>query len=193
MLKTANLSYKFDDKYIFSDLSFDMSNQGIYKLVGDNGSGKSSLLKILSGIYKNYEGELSLNTKKGIFYSGHKTALKNSLSVIENIYYDIRLPKISLNQIYPVLRDLELEDYADIQSSFLSEGQKRKISLISFILSAADLYFLDEPFNNLDQKTSKLLKEIFENKINSGAKIIFSSHDRSEDFFSCIDMNLYNQ
>lgn len=193
MLKTANLSYKFDDKYIFSDLSFDMSNQGIYKLVGDNGSGKSSLLKILSGIYKNYEGELSLNTKKGIFYSGHKTALKNSLSVIENIYYDIRLPKISLNQIYPVLRDLELEDYADIQSSYLSEGQKRKISLISFILSAADLYFLDEPFNNLDQKTSKLLKEIFENKINSGAKIIFSSHDRSEDFFSCIDMNLYNQ
>ena len=193
MLKTANLSYKFDDKYIFSDLSFDMSNQGIYKLVGDNGSGKSSLLKILSGIYKNYEGELSLNTKKGIFYSGHKTALKNSLSVIENIYYDIRLPKISLNQIYPVLRDLELEDYADIQSSFLSEGQKRKISLISFILSSADLYFLDEPFNNLDQKTSKLLKEIFENKINSGAKIIFSSHDRSEDFFSCIDMNLYNQ
>ena len=193
MLKTANLSYKFDDKYIFSDLSFDMSNQSIYKLVGDNGSGKSSLLKILSGIYKNYEGELSLNTKKGIFYSGHKTALKNSLSVIENIYYDIRLPKISLNQIYPVLRDLELEDYADIQSSFLSEGQKRKISLISFILSAADLYFLDEPFNNLDQKTSKLLKEIFENKINSGAKIIFSSHDRSEDFFSCIDMNLYNQ
>ena len=193
MLKTANLSYKFDDKYIFSDLSFDMSNQGIYKLVGDNGSGKSSLLKILSGIYKNYEGELSLNTKKGIFYSGHKTALKNSLSVIENIYYDIRLPKISLNQIYPVLRDLELEDYADIQSSYLSEGQKRKINLISFILSAADLYFLDEPFNNLDQKTSKLLKEIFENKINSGAKIIFSSHDRSEDFFSCIDMNLYNQ
>tara|TARA_B100000579_G_scaffold417679_1_gene414458 strand:- start:2248 stop:2829 length:582 start_codon:yes stop_codon:yes gene_type:complete len=193
MLKTANLSYKFDDKYIFSDLSFDMSNQGIYKLVGDNGSGKSSLLKILSGIYKNYEGELSLNTKKGIFYSGHKTALKNSLSVIENIYYDIRLPKISLNQIYPVLRDLELENYADIQSSHLSEGQKRKISLISFILSAADLYFLDEPFNNLDQKTSKLLKEIFENKINSGAKIIFSSHDRSEDFFSCIDMNLYNQ
>lgn len=193
MLKTANLSYKFDDKYIFSDLSFDMSNQGIYKLVGDNGSGKSSLLKILSGIYKNYEGELSLNTKKGIFYSGHKTALKNSLSVIENIYYDIRLPKVSLNQIYPVLRDLELEDYADIQSSHLSEGQKRKISLISFILSAADLYFLDEPFNNLDQKTSKLLKEIFENKINSGAKIIFSSHDRSEDFFSCIDMNLYNQ
>ena len=193
MLKTANLSYKFNDKYIFSDLSFDMSNQGIYKLVGDNGSGKSSLLKILSGIYKNYEGELSLNTKKGIFYSGHKTALKNSLSVIENIYYDIRLPKISLNQIYPFLRDLELEDYADIQSSYLSEGQKRKISLISFILSAADLYFLDEPFNNLDQKTSKLLKEIFENKINSGAKIIFSSHDRSEDFFSCIDMNLYNQ
>tara|TARA_Y100000817_G_C16605048_1_gene432511 strand:+ start:37 stop:618 length:582 start_codon:yes stop_codon:yes gene_type:complete len=193
MLKTANLSYKFDDKYIFSDLSFDMSNQGIYKLVGDNGSGKSSLLKILSGIYKNYEGELSLNTKKGIFYSGHKAALKNSLSVIENIYYDIRLPKISLNQIYPVLRDLELENYADIQSSHLSEGQKRKISLISFILSAADLYFLDEPFNNLDQKTSKLLKEIFENKINNGAKIIFSSHDRSEDFFSCIDMNLYNQ
>ncbi len=56
MLKTANLSYKFDDKYIFSNLSFEIANDSVFKLVGDNGSGKSTLLKILSGIYKNYEG-----------------------------------------------------------------------------------------------------------------------------------------
>jgi len=192
MLKTANLSYKFDDKYIFSNLSFELANDSIFKLVGDNGSGKSTLLKILSGIYKNYEGDLSFSEDDLVFYSGHKTGLKNSLSARENIYYDIRLPKISDSQINSVLKQLDLIDYSDIQSAYLSEGQKRKINIASFMLSTANLYFLDEPFNNLDRKTTDLLQEIFDMKINEGAKIIFSSHDRSNDDFPLIDMNLFN-
>ena len=192
MLKTANLSYKFDDKYIFSNLSFEFSNESIFKLVGDNGSGKSTLLKILSGIYKNYEGDLSFSEDDLVFYSGHKTGLKNSLSARENIYFDIRLPKISDSQINSVLKQLDLIDHSDIQSAYLSEGQKRKINIASFMLSTANLYLLDEPFNNLDRKTTDLLQEIFDKKINAGAKIIFSSHDRSTDDFPVIDMNLFN-
>ena len=192
MLKTANLSYKFDDKYIFSNLSFELANDSIFKLVGDNGSGKSTLLKILSGIYKNYEGDLSFSEDDLVFYSGHKTGLKNNLSARENIYFDIRLPKISHSQINFVLKQLDLIDYSDIQSAYLSEGQKRKINIASFMLSTANLYFLDEPFNNLDRKTTDLLQEIFDMKINEGAKIIFSSHDRSNDDFPLIDMNLFN-
>ena len=192
MLKTANLSYKFDDKYIFSNLSFEFSNDNVFKLVGDNGSGKSTLLKILSGIYKNYEGDLSLSEDDLVFYSGHKTGLKNNLSARENIYFDIRLPKISDSQINSVLKQLDLIDYSDIQSAYLSEGQKRKINIASFMLSKSNLYLLDEPFNNLDRKTTDLLQEIFDKKINAGAKIIFSSHDRSNDDFPLIDMNLFN-
>ena len=192
MLKTANLSYKFDDKYIFSNLSFELANDSIFKLVGDNGSGKSTLLKILSGIYKNYEGVLSFSEDDLVFYSGHKTGLKNSLSARENINFDIRLPKISDFQINSVLKQLDLIDYSDIQSAYLSEGQKRKINIASFMLSTANLYLLDEPFNNLDRKTTDLLYEIFDKKINEGAKIIFSSHDRSNDDFPLIDMNLFN-
>ena len=192
MLKTANLSYKFDDKYIFSNLSFEFVNDSIFKLVGDNGSGKSTLLKILSGIYKNYEGDLSFPEGNLIFYSGHKTGLKNNLSARENIYFDIRLPEISYSQINSVLKQLDLIDYSDIQSAYLSEGQKRKINIASFMLSTADLYLLDEPFNNLDSKTTDFLQEIFVKKINAGAKIIFSSHDRSNDDFPLIDMNLFN-
>ncbi len=192
MLKTANLSYKFDDKYIFSNLSFEFANDSVFKLVGDNGSGKSTLLKILSGIYKNYEGKLSFSEDDLVFYSGHKTGLKNNLSARENIYFDIRLPKISHSQITSVLKQLDLIDYSDIQSAYLSEGQKRKINIASFMLSTADLYLLDEPFNNLDRKTTDLLQEIFDKKINAGAKIIFSSHDRSNDDFPLIDMNLFN-
>jgi len=192
MLKTANLSYKFDDKYIFSNLSFEFANDSVFKLVGDNGSGKSTLLKILSGIYKNYEGKISISGDDLVFYSGHKTGLKNNLSVRENIYFDLRLPKISHYQINSVLKQLDLIDYSDIHSAYLSEGQKRKINIASFMLSKADLYLLDEPFNNLDRKTTDLLQGIFTMKINEGAKIIFSSHDRSNDDFPIIDMNLFN-
>lgn len=192
MLKTANLSYKLDDKYIFSNLSFEFANDSIFKLVGDNGSGKSTLLKILSGIYKNYEGNLSFPEDDLVFYSGHKTGLKNNLSARENIHFDIRLPEISHSQINFVLKQLDLIDYSDIQTAYLSEGQKRKINIVSFMLSTADLYLLDEPFNNLDRKTTDFLQEIFDMKINTGAKIIFSSHDRSNDDFPFIDMNLFN-
>ena len=52
MLKTANLSYKFDDKYIFSNLSFEFANDSVFKLVGDNGSGKSTLLKFFQASIK---------------------------------------------------------------------------------------------------------------------------------------------
>ena len=192
MLKTANLSYKFDDKYIFSNLSFEFANDSVFKLVGDNGTGKSTLLKILSGIYKNYEGDLSFSEDDFVFYSGHKTGLKSNLTARENIYFDIRLPKISHSQINSVLEQLDLIDYSDIQSVYLSEGQKRKINIASFMLSTANLYLLDEPFNNLDRKTTIFLQEIFDKKINEGAKIIFSSHDRSKDAFPIIDMNLFN-
>ena len=192
MLKTANLSYKFDDKYIFSNLSFEFANESVFKLVGDNGSGKSTLLKILSGIYKNYEGDISFSENDLVFYSGHKTGLKNNLSARENIYFDIRLPEISHSQINSVLDKLDLIDHADIQSAYLSEGQKRKINLASFILSAANLYLLDEPFNNLDRKTTDLLQETFDMKMDAGAKIIFSSHERFNDDFPLIDMNLFN-
>ena len=61
MLKTANLSYKFDDKYIFSGLDLEFTHQNIFKLIGDNGTGKSTFLKILCGIYRNYEGEISFD------------------------------------------------------------------------------------------------------------------------------------
>ena len=192
MLKTANLSYKFDDKYIFSNLSFEFANDSVFKLVGDNGSGKSTLLKILSGIYKNYEGDISFSENDLVFYSGHKTGLKNNLSARENIYFDIRLPEIPHSQINSVLKQLDLIDYSNIQSAYLSEGQKRKINIASFMLSTANLYLLDEPFNNLDRKTTDFLQEIFDMKINTGAKIIFSSHDRSNDDFPIIDMNLFN-
>ncbi len=192
MLKTANLSYKFDDKYIFSNLSFAFEDHSIFKLVGNNGTGKSTLLKILSGIYKNYEGDLSFSEDDFVFYSGHKTGLKSNLTARENIYFDIRLPKISDLQINSVLEQLDLIDYSDIQSVYLSEGQKRKINIASFMLSTANLYLLDEPFNNLDRKTTIFLQEIFDKKINEGAKIIFSSHDRSKDAFPIIDMNLFN-
>ena len=192
MLKTANLSYKFDDKYIFSNLSFAFEDHSIFKLVGNNGTGKSTLLKILSGIYKNYEGDLTFSEDYFVFYSGHKTGLKSNLTARENIYFDIRLPKISHSHINSVLEQLDLIDYSDIQSVYLSEGQKRKINIASFMLSTANLYLLDEPFNNLDRKTTIFLQEIFDKKINEGAKIIFSSHDRSKDAFPIIDMNLFN-
>ena len=192
MLKTANLSYKFDDKYIFSGLDLEFTHQNIFKLIGDNGTGKSTFLKILCGIYRNYEGEISFDEDKTIYYSGHNPALKNNLSVLENIELDIRLTTHNTEEIDLILNKLSMTEFSETHVENLSEGQKRKVNILSFIISKADLYLLDEPFNNLDRKTTDFLQEIFDMKIKTGAKIVFSSHDRSNDDFSLIDMNLFN-
>ena len=191
MLKTANLSYKFDDKYIFSGLDLEFTHQNIFKLIGDNGTGKSTFLKILCGIYRNYEGEISFDEDKTIYYSGHNPALKNNLSVLENIELDIRLTTHNTEEIDLILNKLSMTEFSETHVENLSEGQKRKVNILSFIISKADLYLLDEPFNNLDARTSEILLKAFTEKINSGSKIIFSSHDRTEDDFSIIDMNSY--
>ena len=72
------------------------------------------------------------------------------------------------------------------------KNEKSILQVLFFQQLISILYLLDEPFNNLDRKTTDLLQEIFDMKINAGAKIIFSSHDRSSDDFPLIDMNLFN-
>ena len=110
LLKLSNISKSYgsgEHKTIaLDDVNLEIKSGEFVAIVGKSGSGKSTLLKILSGIYKNYEGELSYLKVDSIFYSGHKTGLKNNLSARENIYFDIRLPKISYSQINSVLKKL---------------------------------------------------------------------------------------
>ena len=171
MLTIQGLSYAYSDRFLFKNLSFDLNPGEIIQLKGRNGSGKTTLIKVLCGILKNYEGKISFFTssrsdvQNEIFYLGHKNALKDDLTIIENLKYDFRSDKIELAKLKDALKTLGLEAYLFTKVSDLSEGQKRKIILSSFIASNKSIYLLDEPLINLDEESKKIVSREINNKI----------------------------
>ena len=194
MLTIQGLSYAYSDRFLFKNLSFDLNPGEIIQLKGRNGSGKTTLIKVLCGILKNYEGKISFFTssrsdvQNEIFYLGHKNALKHDLTILENLKYDFRSEGIELAKLKDTLRTFGLEAYLFTKVSDLSEGQKRKIILSSFIASNKSIYLLDEPLINLDEESKKIVSREINNKIKKGASIVFTSHE--ENILAIKDINL---
>ena len=101
MLTIQGLSYAYSDRFLFKNLSFDLNPGELIQLKGRNGSGKTTLIKVLCGILKNYEGSISydnvlnLGERNEIFYLGHKNALKDNLTVLENLNMTIEAMELN--------------------------------------------------------------------------------------------------
>ena len=188
MLTIQGLSYAYSDRFLFKNLSFHLNPGEVIKISGANGSGKTTLIKILTGILKNYEGKISLkneeekslkNLSDEVFYMGHKNALKENLTVQENLQHDFRLLNSNKNELDSYLEKLNLKEFLFTRVSELSEGQKRKIILACCLASNSSIYLLDEPFINLDVDSQEIIMEALDSKIHNGAAVIFTSHDQN--------------
>ena len=197
MLTIQDLSYAYSDRFLFKNLSFHLNPGEVIKISGANGSGKTTLIKILTGILKNYKGKISLkneeekplkNLSDEIFYMGHKNALKENLTVQENLQHDFRLLNSNKNELDSYLEKLNLKEFLFTRVSELSEGQKRKIILACCLASNSSIYLLDEPFINLDADSQEIIMEAMDSKIHNGAAVIFTSHDQN--IKNSIELNL---
>ena len=197
MLTIQDLSYAYSDRFLFKNLSFHLNPGEVIKISGANGSGKTTLIKILTGILKNYEGKISLkneekkslkNLSDEIFYMGHKNALKENLTVQENLQHDFRLLNSNKNELDSYLEKLNLNEFLFTRVSELSEGQKRKLILACCLASNSSIYLLDEPFINLDADSQEIIMEAMDSKIHNGAAVIFTSHDQN--IKNSIELNL---
>ena len=175
MIKVENLSYSFNDFPLLENLNFEVNTSEIIHLKGKNGSGKSTLLKILSGILNNFQGKV-LSTAKNVFFLGHNLGLKDSLSVRDNLLLDYRFNS-EVESLSEAFRLFELNSMKETKLFNLSQGQRKKVSLVQLFLSKYDLFLLDEPFANLDKKGIELIENTIRSHQNRGASIIFTSHE----------------
>ena len=196
MLKVDNLSYAYTDKYLFENLNLSLDIKTITKVSGSNGSGKTTFLKNISGILKDYEGEilyLNKNIKDisspNIFYAGHKNGFKDNLTVAENLKNDLRNPVFDLEKIKNFLSDFGCKVSFSTSIGNYSEGQKKKILLSLFASVKADLYVLDEPFSSLDDEGIDCLNKIFRQKTSEGSSIVFTSHENQGKSFQEINID----
>ena len=173
IVNAENISYKVNDNKLFHNLSFVIEEGEAMHVKGSNGSGKSTLIRIILGITKQTKGNILVNTNKEICYLGHKNALKNYLSLEDNILL------MDLNKHSDLKQYIELLGFKkilDVNVANLSYGQQKKLALLRLFLNESDLIVLDEPFVGLDKETQEILNNFLVSQLNKNKAIIYTSH-----------------
>ncbi len=185
MLEAKNITYERDEVPLIRDLSFSVSCGGLLIITGENGQGKTTLLKLLAGILSPYTGEICWNNQpisqeSDIFYSqvnyiGHKSAVALPLTPEENLYFSSRAYKRK-RSISDALSAVNLLHKQKTPASFLSAGQIRRIALAKLFLLDTTIWLLDEPYTALDSKGIAWLQQHIEEHLAENGIVIMTSH-----------------
>lgn len=175
VLSIEHLSKQFDQQILFKDINFEIKRGEHVAIIGDNGTGKTTLLKILNGIVDADDGSFTLGTKVKIgYYDQEHHVLHDNKTIFEEISDDY--PALTNTQIRNTLAAFQFTaDDVFKQIRDLSGGEKGRVSLAKLMLSEANFLILDEPTNHLDITS----KEILEQALNDyTGTILYVSHDR---------------
>lgn len=188
MFSVSNLSCSRGDKRLFSGVSFALQPGEWLHLEGDNGVGKTSLLRLACGLSALEQGEIqwqgqpvSSNIdefRANLAYLGHQLALKEDLTPLENLRADTSIAgrALSLADAKAALAQLGLKGREHLPVRVLSQGQKRRTALARLLVSSAPLWILDEPFVALDAAAQKVLSEVINGHLNRQGMVLFTSH-----------------
>jgi len=188
MLQAHDLACRRGDRRLFSALAFSLEPGQLLRVAGANGSGKTSLLRLLAGLGLPTAGEVRWQSRpvqrqreayaRALFYLGHLGGLKEDLSPLENLRADVALAggaadDEALNQ---ALGLWGLARQARLPVRVLSAGQRRRAALARLALVDAPLWILDEPFNALDSDAVAQLGRQIEQHIAAGGLAVITSH-----------------
>ena len=183
-----NLECQRGYSQLFQNLSFQVSAQEVLRITGTNGSGKTSLLKILAGVNIQEQGDIKLDQhlvksdeyQQEVFYLGHQAALSAELSSLENLEFLSALNQpVAREVLIQALENIGLKGYADEACANLSAGQKRRVILASLFVSKAKVWLLDEPFTALDPKGVKIVESRIAQHCANGGMCLFTTHQDS--------------
>jgi heme exporter protein A len=188
MLRVSHLSCSRGHKPLFADVSFELNAGQALHLEGDNGVGKTSLLRIICGLSPADTGEVCWHDqaiqhnaaafRSSLFYLGHGLSLKEELTALENLMSDAAVSGRSLTepQAMVALARMGLRGREHLPLRVMSQGQKRRTALARLLASQAPLWVLDEPFVALDVKAVDGLRGLLAEHVTNGGMVLFTSH-----------------
>lgn len=186
ILEVKNISFSYEkDKNLIENLSFSLDENEFISIVGSSGCGKSTIIKLISGIKNINSGEI---IGKKTAYMPQKDLLLPWRTVLENIILPVELSRKNLEKgkkrAISYLKRLNLEEYINKYPYELSGGMKQRVSFIRTLLTDADILLLDEPFSALDAITKESLQKwLLEVLKEFNKSVIFITHDINEALF----------
>jgi heme exporter protein A len=190
ILKVKNLNCQRSGKVVLQGLNFEVEAGKNVEIIGSNGSGKTTILRLLLGFINDYDGDIYWNDsevpsklqEKDIhcFYQGHQIGIKPLLTVYENLKFSSSGFNSSEEEITSVANKVGIKTFLNRQSASLSAGQKRRIAIGRWLLKDFNLYLIDEPFTTLDDEGVELIKDVVTELNNRGASFLITGHRPSE-------------
>ncbi|MDG6933715.1 MAG: ABC transporter ATP-binding protein [Nitrososphaerota archaeon] len=190
MVEAQNVTKRFGTLYALSGLSLSVKPGEIYGLLGPNGSGKTTTIKIISGILQPDDGRVNVlgidpasdpvGAKSKIGYVPENPLLYESLTPREFFEFVASVRKMSKTDAQEratkLVKAFDIDQYFDSPIATLSMGTKQKIAVISALIHEPPLLLMDEPLNGLDAKSSRILKELMAYHTEMGGSVLFSTH-----------------
>lgn len=215
-LEVKNIVKKYGENTVVDNLSFTMENPGVYALLGTNGAGKTTSIRIMLGMLAKNGGEVLWNGKPlsvkdtGIGYLAEERGLYPKYTLMDQLLYFAKLKGVAPAEAKKKIRywseRLEVEEYLypkeagkkkgkakSKNADQLSKGNQQKIQLMSALLADPELLVLDEPLSGLDPVNSELFKSIIREEIAKEKFLIMSSHQMATIEEFCQDITMLNR
>lgn len=191
IVEIRHFKMKFGDKTVIKDLSFDVFQGEVFGFLGSNGSGKTTTLRALLGLYEPAAGDLLINGKPyavenqlSLGYLPEERGLYKKEKVLDVMIYFGQLKGLSRNEAKEFslnfLERVGLSDKANMRLDKLSGGQQQKIQLGVTIMGDPELLIMDEPTKGFDPVNRRLLMNIIEEQRKAGTTIIYVTHQMEE-------------
>ena len=182
LVKFINVNKNYGNKKILKDINLTIPRGKIIGLLGKNGTGKSTLIKLMNDLLTPTSGEVLVNgksvgveSKKIISYLPERTYLDKSMSVDQVIeYFEDFYKDFSVTKARKLLKELDLDTTQKL--SKMSKGMQEKVQLVLVMSRKADLYILDEPLGGVDPATRDYILDTILNNFNEDASVIISTH-----------------
>ena len=202
-LEVKGVNKYYGTKHVLKDVSFSVTSGNTLGLLGRNGHGKSTTMKIIMGIINSDSGEVTLNglpindKNFKLGYLPEERGLYAKNVILDQIVYFGRLRGLTASyakkSAIELLERLEMTEYIDKKASTLSKGNQQKIQLAISLINDPDIIILDEPYSGLDPVNSKMLQDVVEENAKQGKLILFSSHQLNTVEEFCKDICIINR
>ena len=189
ILELKNIEKSFGEKKVLTGVSFKAEGGKAFGLLGRNGAGKTTSIRILMDVFPANSGEVLIDGKPidyrkvGIGYLPEERGLYPKKTIIDQLTYFAELKgmshKAAIKSVDYWLERLGMMEYRNKRLDTLSKGNQQKIQLVTALAHNPDIVILDEPFSGLDPVNAMLLKDVVKEQISKGKIVLFSSHQMS--------------